>query len=742
MDDQQTLPPGGGTTNEIFPLCQSLMQTDECTRLLFTTREPLPKPFNHRHGEITLGGLSREDAIDLVCEVMRREGLTPKHDDAGNTPQEIIDLVEAVNRHARALTLMAREISRNGVRATTGDLRRLMAELHVKHPGDRENSLYASVELSLRRSPAELREQLRALSVFHGGANIRVMGWILDQDYDAAKRLADSLIEVGLAEMMGYGHLRLDPALTNYLLGQMSATEQEEARTRWGEGIRGLAGWLYEQAFQDAHLASQLTLLELSNLLALLEWAQGALAPEEIVDLAVKLEIPLANLGRPQALAHAARAREQAARALGAWSPAHFNSLGLGVERMLEQGRLPEAQAAAEQLLNRTLAASDATYAGAAYDIALAHFIFGKALKATGTIEAALTPLRESQRRFQALADAGDTNAERMASVAISEAAECLNGLGRYDEAASSFEEGIRRAEKLGDRRGAAVNKGNLGTVRQYQKRYGEALESHHEALQIFSLLGEPGSVAAAWHMIGIVHREAGQFEQSEQAYRRSLAIRVQHQDRTGEASSLDELGLLYKRMGRLEEAVTFHQQAADIRARMQDEKGEGLSRHNLADALTRLQRYDEARRELRRAIDCKLPFGYAAELWKSWSNLHDLEQATGDAQAAEVARGQAIASYLAYRRAGGESQSNQAELFQAIQQGGTTKVEQTLAEWSKRELPMQLQTLAVKLQAILRGDHNPALAADPNLYYDNAAELQLLLEGLGAKREVGPDVE
>ena len=33
-----------------------------------------------------------------------------------------------------------------------------------------------------------------------------------------------------------------------------------------------------------------------------------------------------------------------------------------------------------------------------------------------------------------------------------------------------------------------------------------------------------------------------------------------------------------------------------------------------------------------------------------------------------------------------------------------------------------------------LRGDRNPALAADPNLKYRNAVELQLLLEELCAK--------
>ena len=131
-----------------------------------------PRLFN---AEIALGALTRTDAIALVSDVMKQEGLTPKAEDPGGDPQEIVDLVEAVNRHARALVLLAREVSRKGVRATTENLHQLMAELDRKHPGDRENSLYASVELSLRRLPKEVREQIKPLAVFHGGANLGVL---------------------------------------------------------------------------------------------------------------------------------------------------------------------------------------------------------------------------------------------------------------------------------------------------------------------------------------------------------------------------------------------------------------------------------------------------------------------------------------------------------------------------------------------------------------------------------------
>jgi tetratricopeptide (TPR) repeat protein len=264
-----------------------------------------------------------------------------------------------------------------------------------------------------------------------------------------------------------------------------------------------------------------------------------------------------------------------------------------------------------------------------------------------------------------------------MISAAITECAGCLVNLGRYDAAAANYEEGIRRDEKLGDRRGVAVGKGNLGTVRLRQKRYAEALELYTEARKIFESLGEPGTVAVFWHQIGIVHREAGQLKQAEEAYRQALAISVQQKNLAGEARSLAELGNLYNQMRRLEEAVTFYRQAADIYViyvELQDLRYEGIVRNNLARTLIELQRFEEARRELQRAIECNKPFGHAVEPWKTWDTLHDLEQVTGHSQGAAEARRQAIESYSSYRCADGESQSPRAQLYdlvrQAIQQG------------------------------------------------------------------------
>ncbi|HEX4966488.1 MAG TPA: tetratricopeptide repeat protein, partial [Thermoanaerobaculia bacterium] len=235
---------------------------------------------------------------------------------------------------------------------------------------------------------------------------------------------------------------------------------------------------------------------------------------------------------------------------------------------------------------------------------------------------------------------------------------------------------------------------------------------------------------------IGVVHEYAAQFEPAEQAYRQSLAIKVRENDLAGQASSLGQLGNLYGGMGRIEEAATFYRQAAEAFVRLADLANEGRARNNLAKTLIKLRRYDEARSELQRSIECRKPYGHAATPWNAWSILENLERATGHAEAAQAARQQAIETYLAYRRAGGVSQSPIAHLYalvaQAIRDNTEAEARQGLDQIeAKQDTPPYLKAVIPQLKAVLRGNHNPTLIADPELDYDDAAELLLLFESL-----------
>lgn len=108
-----------------------------------------------------------------------------------------------------------------------------------------------------------------------------------------------------------------------------------------------------------------------------------------------------------------------------------------------------------------------------------------------------------------------------------------------------------------------------------------------------------------------------------------------------------------------------------------------------------------------------------------------------GDQAAAEQARAEARQLFLAYRRDGGENHSGGgrlcADFLRAMQTGQTaemTALLQQLADDPERS--DAFKALVSALQAILGGSRDPALAENPALYYQYAAEVQLLLETLG----------
>ena len=220
--------------------------------------------------------------------------------------------------------------------------------------------------------------------------------------------------------------------------------------------------------------------------------------------------------------------------------------------------------------------------------------------------------------------------------------------------------------------------------------------------------------------------------------YRRALEIEIQRKNLAGQASSLGQLGNLCKDcLHRPEEALVFYRQAADMYARLGDVRYEGVTRNNIAATLYQLKRYDEARQEVKRAIECMSQIGLAAVPWKSFGILHLIESAEGHTAAAKAAWQQARDAYLAYRRQGGYAQYNSGKLADqiadAVQQGKGEEMARELreiAETGRGDRPVAPTVLL--LLAVLNGSRDPALADDPALSYDNAAELLFLMERLG----------
>ena len=698
----------------------------------------MPPPFAQPKNTVELGRLSEPEAIQLVEQVMAHHGWEPPITDNATTPAEITELVETVNRHPRALVLLAQEVA-NGVRATTQSVAQLMAKLEAQNPGDRENSLYASVELSLRRLPTKMREQVNRLAVIYGGANLFVLSQVMGLETDRAEAVAEQLIGVGMAEAQEYSYLRLDPALPAYLKRGQAPEQLADLEAAWAEAMIELVDYLYQQFFKDSTMALRLTLLELPNLMALLDWLEQRVevdsSTSEVVSQTIQsIEQLLAHLNRPQALARTVALRERVAAAIPDWGNARFENERLLIERLLQQGQLQPADEKARALLEKAKAVGPTAYSGADYHLAIAHFMLGRVLKMGGQAALALDLFLETQRLFEELDGACSG---MMAPRALTELADCLMELGRLDEATETYKESIKRCEKLQDSRGVAAGKIQLSIVMRKQGKYAEAVADCEEARAVFEQQNEPTMVAIAWHQIGMVHHVARHYDEAEAAYRQSLEIKTRIKYRSGQASSLNQLGILYWELNRLEEAITFLRQAIDIDVVLKDLRNEAVERKNIANILLKLKRYDEARSEIMQAIACNRQFGHAGEPWTAFNILHKIETATGNQAAWAAAWRQARDAYLAYRRQGGYAQYSGGKLVDHVlgliaQQQGD-EIQPLLNQLAQEpDTPDSLKQLMQAVVTILNGSRDLALAEDSALVFRDAAEVLFLIERLG----------
>ena len=317
-----------------------------------------------------LGALHRDDAVELVTQVLTRHGVAPPAQDAGTTPEEVTALVEAVGCHARALVLLARETARAGGRRD--DPRPAAAD---GPPGAGPSRGSGELPLRQRRAvaaplPPHVRGHVSVLAACHGGIHLGVLAELTGLGPGAARDVGFAVIEVGLGEALGDGCLGLTP-------GWRPTYAANSTPPRWmgcGRGgptprppspipstsrRPGMRVW-----------AAGVTLRQLPELLALLDWAAAHQRPEQVVPLAAQIETLVQNLGQPRALAHAARTRTEAAARLGGWSHARYVAAATEIDRLLDQGHWPAALAAAQQLLAQAETGGVEAYRGAAYDLA------------------------------------------------------------------------------------------------------------------------------------------------------------------------------------------------------------------------------------------------------------------------------------------------------------------------------------------------------------------------------------
>ena len=464
------------------------------------------------------------------------------------------------------------------------------------------------------------------------------------------------------------------------------------------------------------------------------EWRRAALdfsvESEELSDSVLKSLDRIAGLREPVALPNAETLNAEIME--GDWGHARFTAEASKIESWKSSGQTRKVLNTALKLYNRAKAEGEDAYPEAKLDTAIGSLLLGQSFTEAGAADKGLPLLVEAQRRFEQL------NATRLAAMALKDQGDSFRWLGQYDQATLAYMESIYRSEKLGDRVSVAVTNVQLGTVRLFEKSYEEALKIYQEALNTFLSMGDSHNAAGVWQLIGKVYSETGQYDNSVRAYNESLVITTRLNDVAGQAKCLGELGILYSQMNRLEDSVAYYKKSIGKLVEIRDTFREGMVRSNFAVSLVELNRITEARNEFLKAIKCLEPYGHAAEPWNIWNNLRSVEALDGNSQAAEEARQKALKLFLAYRQDGGENHEPSGRLCNAIAKAllekNTSEVQGLLGEWRHNPAWMRKgkpEPLLDALTEIINGKRDPSLADNPDLTYDQAAEIILLLETL-----------
>ncbi|HEY1302061.1 MAG TPA: TIR domain-containing protein [Vicinamibacterales bacterium] len=710
------------------------------TRIAFVSRERLPDPFGAPVNRLEMDPLTLEEAVELVERRLTRFAVS-------NTRQDIEEIVGLLHGHAGTLARLAVPALQMGVADARNNLDGLLAEIERRFPGDDRRSPIASAEHQLARMSPRSRSGTPMLAPFAGGVPGYVLKSMTDWDDDDLGAVLYEIVQTGLGTMTSESYVTLVPPLTAALRRTISEDVWKEIETRWRKSMREYGAFLMTTGRKDAPRTAATVSRNLPNFLALLERDEQSGDIEATIGTATSLITNLQVLGRPALVERVTRTLQTAAGQLtGGWSRALFQALHARIDQLVDEGQVARACDTADQLVALAKTGGPSAYEGAEFDIASAHLTLSRALQVAGRAQEALPPIDEALSHFRAVQD---ERLQHPVAVMIAtcrvERADCFAALGRLEEAAGLYEQGISELVALHDERTAAVAAAEFGGVRRQQRRFTAALAAFETARDFFTRVNEPASVANAYGEIARTYRAMERFSDAEETYRKALEIRVRVGDRTGEAAALSELASLYSdHLNRPEDAVAFDRRAAETFARLGDQKREALVRNNLAATLLEIGRYDEARPEVERAIECKKLFGPDLRPWTSWDILSLIEVRGGNNSAAASARLMALDVYLAYRRGGGEDNQGPgrltAEVTRQIQTGGLsaarTFLEQLAADPSSNS---DLKSFIGVLEEILDGKGDPATLRTLEMGYAAAVEAILLLENLSGLTHTPP---
>lgn len=226
----------------------------------------------------------------------------------------------------------------------------------------------------------------------------------------------------------------------------------------------------------------------------------------------------------------------------------------------------------------------------------------------------------------------------------------CYNGIGianyalaNYPQAIAAYQESLRIAREIGDKRGESITVCNLGIVYKNLGNYRQAIAFHEMDLTISREIDDKWGEACALGNLGLTYNDMGEYRQAIDYHFRALELRQGTNDKRGKAAdlgniglsyynigeyklaidyhsqcleiikelgyrrdecnTLSDLGIVYHALGNYQKALAYHQQALCIAVEIKDLRAEGTALSDMGDTQIQLAEHEEALKNLNRAL-------------------------------------------------------------------------------------------------------------------------------------------
>ena len=695
------------------------------SRVLLTTRAAnfhhpdYPTEGSYRHLALPLAGLGRTDALAYFQSLMQLPP-APKFDLPKR--EALLELFELVGFHPLSLKLLARQLKDRRIAEVGQALERLLADTSEE---DKDRSLVASLNLSLERLDAEVRQWLPRLGVFQGGAIEDDLLAIAELEEGQWQTLRQGLEATGLIQVeplpgVNVPYLKFHPTLAPTLWKQLSVAEREALQQRHRQRYYQLSGYLYFEDFKHPHAVRAMVLRELPNLMFAV-WGALAAGEANAVEFVEKVSRFLYMFGLQSDRVQLTQLAAKLGGEVG--SQNWYLALSNRGEQLFSAGRYEKAARVFEEIL----AALGKT---PSYERCNTLNDLGQCLRARGKLSEAVTFCRRGLAELDRLEPSDSV--KRQKSVMLKDLATVLRQMGNYDGARQAYEISLEIARELGNAQGEAATQFQLSTLALEQNNLTEAEEGYRKVLKIFQQLNEPTLEATAWHQLGMVYQEARQWEAAEGAYRQSVQIKESLGNLQGAARTWSQLAQVNDGVGKPETAEAWYRKAIEVFQKTGNHINESKVLQGLANLLQTQQPYrlPEARQHAEEALKIQqtLDLG-AAEIWKTYKILAEIAQKQNEPDTARN-----------YRRLSREARMAFASIQYELRQYARF-IAGVLEAVKDAEVRQQLETeiegvenprknLVTAIRQIWAGERDEAVLCEP-LDFEEAPIISAILRGI-----------